>query len=515
MSLRARATTGIGWTAGSKLAQQSFRFCLSIVLMRLLGPEEFGLGGMVLVFSGFAAIFEDLGLSSALVQRADLREEHRSTVFWVNLAMAGLLASILFLAAPAIAAFYGHPLLAPMAAWISLYFVLSAPSVVPRALLRRSLRFDVLAKVNIASALLSGATAVVTAVAGGGAWSLVAAQLVTAATGSVLLVAFGGWQPRLLWSYQALRELLGVSAGVTGVKVIDYWARAADKLLIGKLIGAEALGLYSRAYSLMLWPFTQLMNMLAAVMFPALSAMRGDKSRVRRAYLRFVELLTFMMFPLTLGFVAVAEPLVLGLLGAKWRVIVPMSQILALVATTQSVGSPTAWICTSQGRTHWMFWWTLGGSGVLVMSVVLGISLGGLEAVALAYLIGNLVITIPWLVVPGRLIGMSIGDVWQTVRGNLLCAAAMASVVWGIGRTLPPGMGPLTQLAVQVTTGVAIYAVLAYTFRRDMLRESLEIYRHFASRRMSAHATPSNGAATPPESERLFVIRRRSTARRS
>src|ERR1017187_10391233 len=161
MSLTARTTKAVGWTTAARVIQQVFQFALSVLLMRLLGPKAFGLIGMVLVFSGFAGIFCELGFSSAIVQRQNLREEHRSTIFWLTLFMGGLLTLLLALAAPWIAAFYKQPLLKPMSLCLAFSYVLSAPGMVPRALLQKTMRFDVLAKTDVAATLVSGVVAAV------------------------------------------------------------------------------------------------------------------------------------------------------------------------------------------------------------------------------------------------------------------------------------------------------------------------------------------------------------------
>jgi PST family polysaccharide transporter len=451
--------------------------------MRMLGPKAFGLIGMVLVFSGFAEILSELGFGSALVQRQELREEHRSTIFSLTIVTGGLLALILFFGSPLIAAFYKEPLLKPMTRWIAVSFVLGAFGIVPRALLQKALRFDVLAKVDIAALLLSGAMAVGVAAFGGGVWSLVAQQVLNAVIASVLLLCLGGWRPCLLWSRGALRELFGYGAGLTGFNVINYWARSADKMLIGRLIGPTALGLYSRAYSLMLLPLSQIVSVLGPVMFPTMSSIQDDKMRARRIFLRVMDVLTFLTFPMMLGLVVVAKPFVLGLFGAEWTGVIPLIQILAIVGMTQTLCNPTGWIYTSQGRTDWMFWWGFGGSGFLILSIVIGIVLGGIETVALAYLVGNLIVTVPCLAIPGRLIGMSVGDVWQAIRGNFLCAAGMAAVVWGIGRVLPVGMAPMAQLAVEVPTGVLVYCTLSYLSHQSALQELSEVRLHLLARR--------------------------------
>lgn len=486
MSLRAHAISSVSWTTAAKAAQQVFQFGLSIVLMRMLGPKAFGLIGMVLVFSGFAAIFTDFGFSMALVQRRDLREEHRSTVFWVNMAVACFLTAVMFLAAGPIARFYKEPLLKSMSAWLSLTFILNAPGTVPRALLEKNLRFDVLAKIDVFTLAVSGLSAVAIAASGHGVWSLVGQQLVNATANSLALLTFGKWCPRLVWCRTALRELFRFGAELTGFNVINYWSRVSDNLLVGKFMGPDALGIYSRAYSLMLLPITQVISVLAPVMFPVFSTIQDDRDRVRKAFLRVIRLLTFITFPMMFGLMVVARPFVLGLLGAEWAAVIPLIQILAVVGMTQTLCNPVGWIYASQGRTDWLFWWGVGGSGFLIVSIVVGVLFGSVKSVAIAYLIGNLIITVPCLAIPGRLIDMKLGDVWDAIRGNLFCALAMGGCVWLMGLFLPPGMASLLKLAVEVTAGALVYVSLAYGSRQAVWGEILDVRQHFTSRRQEA-----------------------------
>jgi PST family polysaccharide transporter len=476
----------VGWTTGAKLFDQVVGFGLSVVLMRLLGPEAFGLIGMVLVFSGFAAIFSELGFSSALVQRQELREEHKSTIFWVNLGMAGSLTLVMYLAAPWIAAFYREPMLEDLAAWLSLTFVISAPGMVPRALIQKQLRFDLTTKVHLVSVVVSGIAGVGVAMLGGGVWSLVVKQLAGNCTSSLMLAWRGGWCPRMIWSRQAVRELFGYGAGLTGFNIINYWARSADNLLVGKFMGTEALGFYARAYSLMLLPLTQVVSVVAPVLFPALSTIQDDKARVRRAYLRVMDLLTFATFPLMLGLAAVAEPFVLGVFGQKWAGVTPIIQILAFVGITQTVCNPTGWLYKSQGRTDWMFWWGLGGSGFLILSIVVGVMLGSVTTVAWAYLVGNLIITIPCIAIPGSLVGMTVLDVWRSVRGNLACASGMAVAVAGLSHLLPAELAPLIRLLILIGAGAVGYGFLAWLSRQTALLEIWRLGQELMARKAAA-----------------------------
>ncbi len=481
MSLLRHTFSAVKWTTGAKIAQQGLQFVMFTVLMRLLGPEAFGLIGMVLVFSGFAGIFTEMGFGSALVQRDNLTEAQRSTIFWFTTGTGALLTLVFAIAAPFIAAFYKEPLLKPMTIWIALSFVFSAPGIVPRSLLMKALRFDVLAKVDVTAMLISGVVAAAVAATGGGVWSLVAQQLVSAGVTTLLLFWFGTWRPCLLWSSQGLRELFGYGAGLTGFNMINYWARSADKMLIGSMLGTIALGLYSRAYSLMLLPLTQIVSVVTPVMFPAMSTIKDDKARVRRVFLHMTTLLTFIIFPMMLGLIVVADPFVKGLFGTQWIGAIPLIQILAAVGMAQTLCNPVGLIYTSQGRTDWLFWWGIGGSGALVISILIGAFLGSVKDVAIAYFIGNLLVTGPCLAIPGRLIGMTWRDVWQAIAGNLACASGMAVAVWGISCVLPKGMAPLLQLLILVPFGILVFGALAYVSKLTVLSQLAQMRLRLAS----------------------------------
>jgi O-antigen/teichoic acid export membrane protein len=477
VSLTARTVTGVSWMAGARLVQLVLQFGLSVVLMRLLGPEAFGLVAMVLVFSAFLSVFTDMGFSSALVQRLELTEEHRSTVFWMAIGLGGLLCLSLVLASPFVAAFYHEPLLGPLTAWIALGFVLDTPGMVPRALLQRSMQFDRIAKIEVLSLVISGIVGAGSAWRGAGVWSLVAQSLTYSLVASALMLWQVDWRPRPIFSLRAVRDLAAYGAGLSGFSVVNYWARSADNLLIGRFIGTAALGFYSRAYFLMLMPLKSITGVLGPVMFPALASIQHDRERVRGAYLRAMRLMTFWAFPLMMGMATVAEPFVLGLFGPEWREVIPLIQILAFVGMIQTLCNPVGWIYTSQGRTDLMFWWGVGGGGTLIAFIAVGIVLGGVETVAWAYLAGNILITIPCLAIPGRLIGMRVRDVFRVSAGNFASALGMAAFVWAVKQFLPPNLPALLSLALLVSAGVVCYIGIAQAARQSALSDSYGLLR--------------------------------------
>jgi O-antigen/teichoic acid export membrane protein len=486
MSLKRQMLSGIAWSSTGRVGQQVIHFGLTILLARLLLPEDFGLVGMVIVFTGFASLFAEFGFSSALIQRSDITDAHSSSVFWLNV-LVGLLLSIgFYFLAPFLAAFYDVPELQPVARALAATFSVASVGIVPTALLQRHMDFKRLARIELLAAALAGAVAIFMALEGLGVWALVAQTLLGALITVVLAFILSGWRPSLSFSHHAVAELLHFSSHLFGFKFINYWARNADNLLVGKLIGSAGLGVYSRAYSLMLLPITQVITVISRVMFPALSLIQDDTKRVRRIYLRAMGMIALITFPMMTGLFVVAEPFVLAVLGAQWAAVIPVLQILCVVGLIQALCNPAGWIYQSQGRTDWMFWWGLGAAGTLIVAIAIGAAVGTVESVAWAYMIANMFLFYPCIMIPGKLIGMRVSHVMREVSGALACSCVMAGLVWGVGLLLPESWSDGARLAVQVPTGVAVYLLLLFVTRPPGYREAEGFFTEWRKRRNSA-----------------------------
>ncbi len=405
--MRPRRSAVLTWTGIGRLGQQVIQFGIMIVLARLLGPAAFGLVGLIIVFTGFASVFVDVGLSGAVIQRQELTERHVSTAFWLN-AGAGFVLSLAVAAlAPLIAAFYGDPALLGLTLAMAPAFAIAGLGLMPKALVQRSMRFKRLAAIEIVAVAVAGTAAIASAVAGLGAWSLVILMLATNSITTIMLWLTSHWRPTLIVDRTALRDLWGFSAGVLGFQTINYWSRNFDNLLVGKVLGSAALGIYGRAYSVMLMPISQVNQVTTRVMFPALSRLQGQPERVKRAYLRAVGLIALVTFPLAVGLLVEAEPFVLTLYGSDWSEMILILQILCIPALFQSIGTTTGWIYQSQGRTDWLFRWGLVAGVLTIVSFAIGIR-WGLVGIATAYAIRTLLLVYFNYAIPGRLVGIDL-----------------------------------------------------------------------------------------------------------
>jgi PST family polysaccharide transporter len=488
--LRGHTLKGLKWNGAAHFACQTLHFAISVVVARALSPGEFGLMGMVAVFSGLAGLFVGLGLGAALVQRPVLEERHLSTIFWVNIACGAALTAGFASASSAIARFYGEPLLRELTLAVAFNFIIGSFSIVQRNLLIRAMDFRSLFIIETTAVACAGAVAAGGALSGWGVWSLGAQSLVFTAVSAIMLWRLSDWQPSWRVDGGSLRELWGFSSNLLGFNLLNFSNRNLDNLLIGRFIGPNALGVYARAYGLMLLPLDQVSGVLTRVMFPVLSVLQRDPSSVKRIYLRAMRAIALISFPLMLGLMVVAEPMILTVYGEKWRAVVPLIKILCLTGLSQSLGTTVGWIFNSQGRTDLQLRWGVCAFFVRSLAFVLGLNWGVL-GVTVAYVASDAVLFYPSWAIPGRLIGLRVGEIVGNVAKTFLCAATMAVAVWLQGQFLPPQWPSWALLAAQVPSGVIIYLALIHLFQ---LESYLEL-RALAAEQLQSRPSAAAGAA--------------------
>ena len=391
-----RTVRGFAVTLVSQALKFLIGICGTVVLARLLTPEDYGLVGMVAVFTGFVAVFKDLGLSAATVQRAEISHSQVTNLFWVNLAIGVVLALVIAGAAPLLARFYGDPRLAAITAVSALGFLLGGLTIQHEALLRRQMRFTSLAVVEIAAMLVSVSMAVSLAWYGAHYWSLVFNQLAAVAITAVSVWMLSRWRPGVPTRRSGVRSMLLFGRNLTGFNVINYWARNLDNLLIGRVWGALQLGLYSRAYQLLLLPIDQITAPITAVAVPALSRLTDSPERYRRAYVRILAKLAMVTMPLMAFMIVTSDWMVRLILGSQWMDVSPIFAWLGLAGLVQPLSSTAGWLLITQARTRDMFRWGAMGCTIIMASICAGLPWGAL-GVAISYSLCNVLIVQPFL----------------------------------------------------------------------------------------------------------------------
>jgi PST family polysaccharide transporter len=472
-SLRKTVVHSLSWNFVGRIGAQIFQLGFSIALTRLLAPKEFGAIGMLLVFTGFAQILCDSGLSSALIYNQTITEAHRSTAFWLQGAVSLLLTVAFFLSAPAIAHFYELPVLVPLTRLMSVIFIVQALGQTHYALMRREFSFRRLAIANLVPTLISGGVAIYMARHGFGVWSLAWQILIANTLTSLLYWSMSSWRPRFHFDYHSAAGMSRYAIYLLGFSSVNYWTRNGDNLAIGKFLGAHALGIYARTYSLMLVPINNISAVLGQVMFPSLSRVQDDIPRFRRHYLIANRLIALVTFPLMAGLAILAGPFVTVVFGPKWIEVIPLLRVLSFVGLAQSIIHPVGWAYNALGKTRTQFHQSVFMAVCFVIALVISIP-HGLMWVVYAYAVWAVLAGALNMHLAGQYMEVSLLGLLRNVGKISGMTFIMGLAVFGFDRFLKQAWPDDRRLIVGTILGAVVYLALCLLTRDETFAEFMD-----------------------------------------
>ena len=349
--LKSRTLHGLFWSFFDRTGQQGIQFIISIILARLLAPEEFGLVAMLAVFMAIAQAFVGGGFGAALIHKADTGHVDECSVFYFNILVGFLAAGVLCLAAPGIAAFYKRPILVPLTRALSLNLIINSFGIIQSTLLTKRLDFKAQMKISLMAAFFSGLIGVSMAYRGYGVWSLVAQSLSSTFLQTLLLWVFFPWRPVWAFSVASLRGMFPFGSKLLCASVIATLFDNMYQLVIGKVFSAADLGFYQRAKGFQQLPVDNITSSVWRVTFPVFSSVKDDKARLKRGVRKALTTMAMVNFPLMIGLAIVAKPLVHVLLTDKWAPCVPYLQLLCMAGLLYPLHAININVLTSQGRT--------------------------------------------------------------------------------------------------------------------------------------------------------------------
>lgn len=489
--LHGKSVRGGALTAAAQVIKALLQMISTLVLVRMLTPKDFGLIGMAVVVTGFIAMFRDLGLSLATVQREDITHEQVSTLFWINLGLSAATMLVTALIAPALAWFYGEPRLTLITLYLAGSFLFAGLSLQHAALLRRRMRFGALAVVDLSSLAAGIGAAITMAVLGFGYWALVGQQIVTVAVAAAACWALCGWRPGMARRRCGIGSLIAFGGNITGFSVVNYFARNLDQVLLGYFYGPLAVGFYQKAYDILLVPLRQINEPISSVAIPALSRLTEQPELYRSTYLRILEKILMVTMPMGAMMIMTSDWLVLVLFGEQWIETGYIFAALGLALFTQPIGNSTGWLFISQNRTHHFFRWGFIGSGTAVASFLIGLPWGAF-GVALSYsLIGMLVrkpLLIWYVTRYGPIRPM---DFVRVAAPHALVAAAVAGAL-GAFRFFSPAQNPASGLLLATTISllVALGILAILPQGRAALRDAAQLASNLRRRRSTQEEPP-------------------------
>ncbi len=435
----------------------------TIVLARILIPEDFGLVAMVAAMTGFASIFIDLGTRDAVAQRGHISEGEASALFWITFGVGLAFTIIIALCAPLFARFYGEPRLVSIAIVMSLTFVLPGLFFQQYALMRRALMFRKLAIIDLSGNLLATICSIALAYSGFDYWALVWKPVLAA-----LFIGTGvwiscGWLPGRPTFTRTVKELLGFGLNVTGFTVTDYVARSVDRVALGYTVGPTQLGYYQNAFTV----YDNALNTcsLHNVATATLSKLRSDGETLKRAWSTAISSLAYFAAPAFAILAVVGHDLVVVLLGRKWEAAGAILSVLALRGPAHVVERTLGWLHVTAGRPERWRHWGVFNCAATVVALLCGLPFGAI-GVAAAYAVLTTLLSVPAIVYAGKPLGIGIGDVLRAVGRQIGVALGIAAFGFAVRFSLLEHTAPLARLFILSGLCGGVYlAIMTLGFR--------------------------------------------------
>jgi len=469
MKMHSDLARGVKWVAGAKLASQLITWGVTIYVMRLLAPSDYGLLAMCTVVLGLLGMFAEVGLGPALIQRKEVSEQDlrqaMGVVWLVNLGLF-LLANAL---APLVAAFYGEPRLQPLLHVLSLQFLLLPLAIVPDVRLQRRLEYKQRSLVELSAALVGSQATLFMALFGAGVWSLVAGMLATQAWRMGALNWCAPGQPRPEWSPKGMGSLLGFGGSLTATRLLWYSFTQADVAIVGRVLGDQALGWYSVSMHLASLPVQRMAGILNQVLFPILSRNQHDLPAIRAGVLQMLGYIGLLSFPLLWGMASVAPEIVSVVLGKGWEGAVLPLQVLCLVMPFRTLTQMLPTVTDALGQPGINFRNVLLSCLLMPPAFYLG-TRWGIKGVAYAWLLAYPVVLFFNMRRMLAAIGVPAEAVARRAGPAVLCAALMFGAVTLLRAPLAGQPRPWALLA-EVLGGMLAYGLASMLLNRAMVAE--------------------------------------------
>lgn len=455
----------MAWSGIERFSVQGISFVVMIIMARLLTPADYGLVGMLTIFIAVSQALVDSGFSLAIIRKHDRTDTDNSTAFYFNIAIGLFLYLLLYLCAPAIARYYGQPLLVPLARLLGLSIVFNSLIMVQRALYSVRMDFKTQAKVSLFSALLSGAVGITMAYNGFGVWSIAAQQLVNIASNTFLLWKLSKWRPSWKYSWRSFREMFGFGSRLAVSGVLDCIYNNLYLIVIGKVFNATDLGYYSRANQFAVFPSSFSTGILQKVVFPALCTIQNDDARLKDVYRKILRLSAFINFPFMVMLAAVAKPLILILLNQQWEFSAQLLSILCFSMMWYPIHALNLTLLEVKGRSNLFLKLEVIKKclGVAILCITIPL---GLTAMCVGTIFYSLISLFINTYFTGKLIHVGFMVQMRDLLPTLLYSLSMGGIVWLVIRLFDNNW---LQLAVGIVIGlIYFFCATKFTKSRDL-----------------------------------------------
>lgn len=481
-SLKQKTVSGLLWSIIDNLAKYGLQFIVGIILARLLSPTEFGLVGMITIFISISNSLVDSGFSQALIRKNNAVAKDFSTVFIFNLAFSIIVFFLLFYSANVIGSFFEQPKLVLLVRVFAINIIINAFALVQRTKLTKDLDFKTQTKISVLSGSISGLIAIVLAYNGAGVWSLVAKTTIFNILTVLLLWYLSKWKPQLVFSSQSFKELFSFGSKMVAAGLLDTLYRNVYYVVIGKYFTPAELGFYTRAEQFNNLPSSNLTTVIQRVSYPALSQLQDNKVTLKQGYKKVITSTMFVSFISMLGMAAIAEPMVLTLIGEKWEQSIAYLQLLCFVGMLYPLHGINLNMLKVQGRSDLFLKLEIIKKIIAIPTIVIGI-FWGIKIMIIGMIVNSIIAYFLNSYWSGKLINYSMREQILDITPSFLLAIIMGIIVYFIGSLLP--FSNFYILIIQIITGgIIVFSFCeltemnAYIYIKDTVKSKLKNSRN-------------------------------------
>ena len=458
-----KVVNGLFWRFLERIGAQGVSFIVSIVLARILMPEDYGSIALITVFTIILQVFVDSGLGNALIQKKDADDLDFSTVFYVNLFLCIVIYLIVFFLAPYIAEFYNDDSLIPIIRVINLILIISGVKNIQQAYVSRNMLFKRFFYSTLFGTIGSAFVGIIMAYKGFGVWALVAQQLSNATIDTIVLWFTVNWKPKLIFSFKRLKVLFSYGWKLLVSSLINTFYNNMRQLFIGKMYSTTDLSYYNKGRG---WPELLVSNInssIDSVIFPAMSSQQDNKDSVRNMTRRAIKTSSYIIWPIMVGLMVVATPLVRFILTEKWLPSVPYIQVFCIIFALEPIQTANLNAIKAMGRSDLFLKLEIikksFGMVVLIISLKFGVF-----AIAVSLVISTVFANIANSTPNKKLLNYGYFDQIKDIVPSILLSALMGSIVWCVQLI---NLNDILTLVLQTITGIIVYVVGSFIFKLE------------------------------------------------
>lgn len=466
-SLKHKTKKGLYWSFFSQFSTYGMQFIIGIVMARLLSPSDYGITALPAVFMSLATVFIESGFNSALVRKQNLNENDMTTAFLYSIAVGILCYILLFFTSPLIARFYDTPVLVPLIRVTALSFLWAPLNTPQNVILQRSLNFKTPARIAIVKNIASGIVGISAAYLGYGLWALVAAGLTSSFLGFVQTWLAVKWAPKERWSRESFMYLWGFGNKLVATNLINTIYANIGPVILGKFGGTVDLGYYNRAKNYAAMPSSNVTGILTTVTFPVLSKLQNDNKALEINYRRMIKVSAYIVFPIMMMLAALAKPLVITMITAKWESCIILLQILCFVFMWQPIQILNLNVLQVKGRTDLSLKLELIKKPISVLIIIVGLRFGVIGFCLADFVVSMFALTINTHYT-GKIINVGFFKQMRDIIPTLFISLAMFSSIMLVNTYIS---NLIFQIIVGIIVGGGVYFGLSFLFKFEEIND--------------------------------------------